>query len=279
MGRIYVSDAIKPAIRIITDAYVKRLVTEEDIYRMAYGMAYHKEETETEEEKFPHTLSREEEKDKEERTHTLKKSKKSSFFPPSFLEVQTFGMEIGATEKQIQRFFNTYESVDWTTEKGIRITNWKSRLKLWIDDDARKKVPDTNTSVGRGEEEDWRALGAWLDANYLVSDETRAKAEEAVKRPEVSLATLGRLAGTDVVYRAVIKKLYRLGEALNTSRKGLKPEKLECIAKEIVRIGYEKTFEELEIFFTQCKHGHHGSFPKGLQMTDLLRAFGKYLRP
>ena len=73
--------ALKCAIRIIADAYIKRLVTEEDTHRMAYDMAYHKEETETEEEKFPHSLLREEEKEKEERTHTLKKSKKSSFFP------------------------------------------------------------------------------------------------------------------------------------------------------------------------------------------------------
>jgi len=71
---------LKCAIRIIADAYIKTLVIEEDTHRMAYDMAYHKEETETEEEKFPHTLSREEEKEKEERTHT-KKIQKKFFFP------------------------------------------------------------------------------------------------------------------------------------------------------------------------------------------------------
>jgi len=74
---------LKCAIAIITEAYIKRQVTEGDTHHMAYGMAYHKEETETEEEKFPHTLLREEEKEKEESfttTTTTKKSKKKFFF-------------------------------------------------------------------------------------------------------------------------------------------------------------------------------------------------------
>jgi len=290
MGRIYVSDAIKPALRMITDAYVKGLVSEDDIYRMAHGMAYHKEDNEKEEEKFPHTPLREEEKEKEEKVCVYKKNPKKSFFStPSLQEITEYYKLKGYYTYTPEFFYNTYSSTNWLDANNNKVTDWQAKMERWEErnlrkiqrknDDTRKKVHGTDTTAGYREDEDWRALGEWLDANYPVSAETIAAADEALKRPEFTLKWWGYRIGTTATIRIVIKKLYRLGEALNTSKKGLKPEKLERIANEILWQGDEKTLHELDIFFTKCKHGQFGTFPKGLQMTDLMSALGKYLRP
>ena len=279
MATIYVPDEIVSDVE-----YLKLLRRQGRAYNITL---YCKEDNEKEEEKFPHTPLREEEKEKEESittTTTTKKSKKSSFFP-SLDEVKAFHKELGITSFTAERFYSYYHNYGWKSKGGGHVEDWKEKMKDWFNkdkhknDDTRKKVHGTDTTAGYREEEDWRALGEWLDANYPVSAETIAAADEALKNPKFTLKWWGYRIGTTATIRIVIKKLYRLGEALNTSRKGLKPEKLERIANEIMRMSYLKTFEDLDIFFTQCKQGQYGNFPKGLQMTDILRALGKYLRP
>ena len=221
---------------------------------------------------------------------SYKKSKKKFFSAPSFEEIKRYYDEQGITEYPAERFYSYYTERKWIKKDNKRVCDWRKEMDAWRkngiknnvnldNNDTGKKVHGTDTTAGYREDEDWRALGEWLDAHHPVSAETIAAADEALKNPKFTLKWWGYRIGTTATIRIVIKKLYRLGEALNTSKKGLKPEKLERIANEIMRMSYLKTFEDLDIFFTQCKQGQYGNFPKGLQMTDILRALGKYLRP
>ncbi len=275
MGRMmYVSSEIMKDVTRMKEARRKGLCYDIICYDS-------KEDNEKEEEMFPHTPLREEEKEKEEvdDNDDKKKTKKVSFFTPSFEMVERYHQELNITDFTAQEFYDFYETNGWVLKENRKIRDWMALMRGWArrverikkqnNNDTRRKTADD------GEEADWRALGAWLDAHYPVSAETIAAANEAIKKPDLTLKWWGYRIGTTATTRVVIKKLYRLGEALNTSRKGLKAEKLERIAREILWQAPEHTMQDLDHFFTRCKHGHYGNFPKGLQMTDIMRAWRK----
>ena len=52
--------------------------------------------------------------------------------------MEEYGATINASVEQIKKFFHTYDSIDWVTDKGQPIKYWKSRMKLWLSDDNKK---------------------------------------------------------------------------------------------------------------------------------------------
>ena len=176
---VYVSKPLMPAVKMLQDAYLAwgldaeelNDVLKQEIDRRRDGNQvttkhgdHHKEENENKE-------RTKENKEKEERTHThQEKFKKESFVQPSFEEVEKYGATINASAEQISKFFHTYDSTGWVTDKGQPIKYWKSRMKLWLSDDNKKQTRNvTNTNQQR------QAAGAGAQAAGAAAREEHRK--------------------------------------------------------------------------------------------------------
>ena len=58
--------------------------------------------------------------------------------PITLTELIEFGKTINASEQYCEKFYNTYESTNWINKNGQKITNAKSLLKIWINEDKSK---------------------------------------------------------------------------------------------------------------------------------------------
>ena len=120
MGRIYVTDALIPTVRLLTDAYKQGLIDAGKAYNMAYGMAYHKEERETEERLSPCTPFYKEEKEKEERDLSLSHARKECLTNPTLNEVAEYAKMFYDAQKWAFGDRNHHYAVDPFHEGGIR---------------------------------------------------------------------------------------------------------------------------------------------------------------
>lgn len=68
--------------------------------------------------------------------------------PISFQDLIDYGKTIGADLEYCEKFYNTYESTDWVNKNGQKITNAKSLLKKWVDEDFKnKKIIDDEETI------------------------------------------------------------------------------------------------------------------------------------
>ena len=159
-----------------------------------------KEETENEENPSPlHPLSKEE-KDKEENTtntHT-KKFQKDEF--PSLEEVVAYGKEMGATAQQINKFFFTYESRNWESSNGVKITNWKARLNYWLAEDKanehdnEKQKSNRNNSLSvQDAQARHQELVEWMDKNLPMCEGDMAEDYRKALEEYKQRYTIGQL--------------------------------------------------------------------------------------
>lgn len=58
--------------------------------------------------------------------------------PITLNELIEYGKTINASEQYCEKFYNTYESTNWINKNGQKITNAKSLLKKWINEDKNK---------------------------------------------------------------------------------------------------------------------------------------------
>lgn len=58
--------------------------------------------------------------------------------PITLNELIEYGKTINASEQYCEKFYNTYESTNWINKNGQKITNAKSLLKKWINEDKSK---------------------------------------------------------------------------------------------------------------------------------------------
>lgn len=59
--------------------------------------------------------------------------------PISLSDLIDYGNEIGVNIEYCEKFYNTYESTGWINKNGQKITNAKSLLKKWMNEDKQKQ--------------------------------------------------------------------------------------------------------------------------------------------
>lgn len=59
--------------------------------------------------------------------------------PISLSDLIEYGEEIGVNVEYCEKFYNTYESTGWINKNGQKITNAKSLLKKWMNEDKKKQ--------------------------------------------------------------------------------------------------------------------------------------------
>lgn len=65
---------------------------------------------------------------------------------PSLLDIQSYGLKLGASQEYCEKFYNYYESIGWVNGNGIEIKNWKLVFSNWYKEDvARGKTSNTKT--------------------------------------------------------------------------------------------------------------------------------------
>ena len=125
MGRMYVSDEMMPAMKLMQKAYVDGYVSADDAYNMAYGMAYHKEENERKE-------RTKENKEKEENNSlSTREALKSFFVIPTVEEVQQYLDEIGETRFTGEFFCDKNNSLGWMLKPNCPVQDRKALVRVW----------------------------------------------------------------------------------------------------------------------------------------------------
>ena len=64
---------------------------------------------------------------------------KETHAPILLADLIEYGNEIGVNVEYCEKFYNTYESTGWINKNGQKITNAKSLLKKWINEDKKKQ--------------------------------------------------------------------------------------------------------------------------------------------
>lgn len=77
-------------------------------------------------------------KDKDKEIDKDKESVKAHA-PISLSDLIDYGNEIGVNVEYCEKFYNTYESTGWINKNGQKITNAKSLLKKWVNEDKKKQ--------------------------------------------------------------------------------------------------------------------------------------------
>ena len=123
--------------------------TEEITQIETQSITQHKTQTESyqifEKEKDNREIIKENKEEKEEKekeiTHT------SRFVPPTLEEVKAYAVERGSNVDP-QKFFEYFETGNWTDSKGNKVKNWKQKFITWEGErrNTPKETSDTQLS-------------------------------------------------------------------------------------------------------------------------------------
>lgn len=64
--------------------------------------------------------------------------------PISLSDLISYGETIDVDEEYCEKFYNTYESTGWINKNGQKITNAKSLLKKWVNEDRENGIKKQN---------------------------------------------------------------------------------------------------------------------------------------
>jgi len=296
----------------IQRAYIRRIVTADEVKAMAYYITHHLSEEGAEDtvemlaeklaenmaEKLPRYKDERSDKEKRtkkeinkkgERTHThQKKSQKSSFFP-SFDEVEEHGLKLGATQEQIDKFYHFYDSMEWRIGDKEMI-NWRSRLKLWLaddkykldqlkqqDDEKRRQTQGAGAQNGATREELQQAIIDYLDTHYPVADKSVEYVVAHGMGRDAKLGDMAARLGTAPVLRLVTKKLFVTGYEMDLKPSMLRPQTLDKMTKRLCEKAWLLTMRQVEDFLQRCMDGVYGDFRGGLKTTTVLPALKKFM--
>ena len=187
MGRIYVTDALIPTVRLLTDAYKQGLIDAGKAYNMAYGMAYHKEERETEERLSPCTPFYKEEKEKEERdaaTAALRASARDNSSRPRLDDVRRYVVEIGGEASMADEFYDYYTSYGWKCKDGNAVADWQALVRVW----KRRNERKSNKSTGKGQQRQQTLLAAETRLQEQAEQQTAERNERLKEQAEKAVS-------------------------------------------------------------------------------------------
>lgn len=201
--KIYISEAIRPAVQMLQTAFVDRKVSAKNIFTAItelLGMnigpmmgpmmgPIDKEENEKEEMTSPCNPLPKEEIDKEERMMEIMVDKNARVNKllktsgvvaeqrrpgvPTLEEVQEFHNSLQVTVFTARDFFDHYEVRNWHDRHGCPIGNWRAMLRIWKYNREKEQEngKSTKTTARMGSKEREEALVAWLDETYPVVTE------------------------------------------------------------------------------------------------------------
>ena len=86
----------------------------------------------------------------EQKIEKPKKSKNIKFVPPELLDVETYFLENGFTKELAAKFFNGYNSANWSDQRGNKINNWKLKAQhVWFVNNDKFRITEGVQKLGK----------------------------------------------------------------------------------------------------------------------------------